>query len=76
MACYAPEHGGISVMPTAARKKGHGTVIVPKKEYDSLKKAAEELDTLKAILLYEEEKNGGKLRSFKNVRDLIDDLDR
>lgn len=63
-------------MATVAKKKGPDTVTVPKKEYDSLKKAAEELDTLKAILLYEEEKKGGKLRSLKNVRDLIDDLDR
>jgi len=27
-------------------------------------------------LIYEEEKRAGKLKSFKNVRDLLDDLDR
>ena len=62
-------------MPTISRKKESNTVALSRKEYENLKKAAEELDTLKAILIYEEEKRSGKLKSFKNVRDLIHDLD-
>ena len=63
-------------MAVITKKKASGTVTLSRKEYDNLKKAAEELDTLKAILIYEEEKRSGKLKSFKNVRDLIHDLDR
>ena len=62
-------------MPTISKKKASNTVTLSRKEYENLKKAAEELDTLKAILIYEEEKRAGKLKSFKNVRDLIHDLD-
>lgn len=58
------------------RKKNSNTVTLSRKEYEALKKASEELDTLKAILIYEEEKKKGKLKSFKNADDLIDDLDR
>ncbi|MBI3597608.1 MAG: hypothetical protein HY203_10690 [Nitrospirae bacterium] len=63
-------------MAVLTKKKGSGTVTLSRKEYENLKKAAEELDTLKAILTYEEEKRAGKLKSFKDVRDLIHDLDR
>ena len=63
-------------MAVITKKKASGTVTLSRREYDNLKKAAEELDTLKAILIYEEEKRSGKLKSFKNVRDLIHDLDR
>lgn len=62
-------------MAVNTKKKASGTVTLSRREYENLKKAAEELDTLKAILIYEEEKRAGKLRSFKNVRDLIHDLD-
>lgn len=62
-------------MPAIRKKKASNTVTLSRKEYENLKKAAEELDTLKAILIYEEEKSAGKLKSFKNVRDLIHDLD-
>jgi hypothetical protein len=57
------------------KRKISKTVTLKRKEYEDLKKAAEEMDTLKAILLYEEEKKGG-IKSFKNVRDLIHDLAR
>ena len=63
-------------MTVITKKKASGTVTLSRKEYENLKKAAEELDTRKAILIYEEEKRSGKLKSFKNVRDLIHDLDR
>lgn len=63
-------------MSAIRKKKASSTVTLSRKEYENLKKAAEELDTLKAILIYEEERRTGKLRSFKNVRDLIHDLDR
>ena len=63
-------------MPAGTKRKNSNTVTLTKKEYEELKKAAEELDTLKAILIYEEEKKGGKLKSFRKVRDLINDLDR
>jgi hypothetical protein len=63
-------------MAVITKKKSSGTVTLSRKEYENLKKAAEELDTLKAILIYEEEKRAGQLKSFKNVRDLIHDLDR
>jgi hypothetical protein len=63
-------------MSTVTKKKPGKTVTLTRKEYDTLKKAAEELDTLKAILFYEEEKKSGKLKSFKKVRDIIDDLNR
>ena len=62
-------------MPVAAKRNIHKAVTLTKKEYDNLKRAAEELDTIKAILLYEEEKRGGKLKSFKNLHDLAYDLD-
>ena len=62
-------------MPAISKKKASNTVTLSRKEYENLKKAAEELDTLKAILIYEEEKRSEKLKSFKNVRDLIHDLD-
>lgn len=58
------------------RKKTSNTVTLSRKKYEALKRASEELDTLKAILIYEEEKKSGKLKSFKNADDLIDDLDR
>jgi hypothetical protein len=51
-------------MPAIRKKKASSTVTLSRKEYENLKKAAEELDTLKAILIYEEEKRTGKLRSF------------
>ena len=63
-------------MTVVTKKKASGTVTLSRKEYENLKKAAEELDTIKAILIYEEEKRSGKLKTFKNVRDLIHDLDR
>jgi len=63
-------------MAVITKKKASGTVTLSRKKYENLKKAAEELDTLKAILIYEEEKRSGKLKTFKNVRDLIHDLDR
>ena len=63
-------------MATAPKKKASNTVTLSRREYENLKKAAEELDTLKAILIYEEEKKTGKLKSAKSVRDLIHDLDR
>lgn len=63
-------------MPTTTKKKRGNTVTLTKKKYEALKKAAEELDTLKAILLYEDEKRSGKLKSFKSVPDLIHDLER
>ena len=62
-------------MSATTKRKSGNTITLTKKKYEELKKAAEELDTLKAIILYEEEKKGGKLKSFKNVRDLIHDLD-
>lgn len=61
-------------MPTTTKKKMGNTVTLSRKEYKTLKKAAEELDTLKAILFYEEERKSGKLKSFKKLRDIIDDL--
>jgi len=64
------------IMPAGTKRKNSNTVTLTKKEYEELKKAAEELDTLKAILIYEEEKKEGKLKSFKDVRDLIHDIDR
>jgi hypothetical protein len=64
------------IMAVITKKKASGTVTLSRKKYENLKKAAEELDTLKAILIYEEEKRSGKLKTFKNVRDLIHDLDR
>lgn len=63
-------------MAVIAKKKPSETVTLSRKEYESLRKAAEELDTLKAILIYEEEKRSGKLKAFNNVRDLLHDLDR
>lgn len=63
-------------MSVITKRKPSRTVRLSRKEYEDLRKAAEELDTLKAILIYEEEKRAGKLRSFKNVRNLLDDLDR
>lgn len=62
-------------MTTTAKRKSRKTVTLSKEEYEDLKKASEELDTLKAILTYEEEKRGKKLKAFKNVQDLIRDLD-
>jgi len=62
-------------MSRIAKKKASKTVTLSRKEYENLKKAAEELDTLRAILIYEEEKKTGKLRSAKSARDLIHDLD-
>ncbi|MHB8481851.1 MAG: hypothetical protein ACYDBV_03820 [Nitrospiria bacterium] len=62
-------------MSTATKRKIRNTVTLTKKEYDKLKKSADELDTLKAILFYEEEKKGGKLKIVKSVGDLIHDLD-
>ncbi len=38
-------------MPTTTKKKASNIVTLTKKKYEALKKAAEELDTLKAILL-------------------------
>ncbi|MBI4378155.1 MAG: hypothetical protein HY578_03545 [Nitrospinae bacterium] len=64
-----------NVMPVATKRKTYNVVTLTKKEYEKLKKASEELDTLKAILLYEEERKEGKLKSFKNLHDLIHDLD-
>ena len=64
------------IMPAITKRKSRNTVTLSKKEYEELKKASEELDTLKAILIYEEEKKAGKLKSFRKVRDLIHDLDR
>jgi len=62
-------------MPPGTKRKSRDTVTLPKAEYETLKEAAEELDTLKAILNYEEEKRSGKLKSFKYLRDLMHDLD-
>ena len=62
-------------MSPSTKRKGRETVTLPKKEYETLKEAAEELDTLKAILNYEEERRSGKLKSFKHIRDLMHDLD-
>ena len=63
-------------MPANAKRKARNTVTLSKKEYEELKKASEELDTLKAILIYGEEKKSGKLKSAKNARGLMHDLDR
>ena len=63
-------------MPPVTNRKNRNTVTLSKKKYEELKKASEELDTLKAILFYEEEKKSGKLKSFKKIRDLMHDLDR
>ena len=62
-------------MRTVAKRISRTAVTLTRREYDCLKRAAEELDTLKAILLYNEEKSGKRLKSFKNVRDLLHDLD-
>jgi len=62
-------------LSTIIKRRSRDTVILPKKEYEGLKKAAEEIDTLRAILIFEEERRGGKLKSFRNARDLIRDLD-
>ena len=50
-------------------------VSLPQKEYHLLKQAAEELDTLRAILYYEEEKKSKKLKSAKSLSALFHDLD-
>lgn len=63
-------------MSTVPRKNAGNTVTLSRKKYEELKKASEELDTLKAILIYEEERKAGKLKSFKNARDLMHDLNR
>jgi hypothetical protein len=63
-------------MSVITKRKPSRTVTLSRKEYENLRKAAEELDTLRAILIYDEEKRAGKLKSFKNVRDLLHDLDR
>lgn len=62
-------------MLTTSKKISRNKITLSKKEYESLKRAAEELDTLKAILLYEEEKRGKTLKSFKNINDLMYALD-
>ena len=63
-------------MPVATKSRNPQMVSLPQKEYHQLKQAAEELDTLRAFLYYEEEKKSGKLKSAKSLSNLFHDLDR
>lgn len=52
-------------MPTITKRRASNSVILSRKEYEELRKAAGELDTLKAILIHEEEREPKSSNRFK-----------